>query len=92
MRTNAVFLADMDGDGDLDVVLARLWWAEIWWNDGQGVFSLSDVLFEYREDTGVAIADFDGDGNQDVFIGRNQDDYQQWLGSGDGSFIAAPQP
>ena len=38
IRTKAVFLADLDGDGDLDALLARLWGAENWWNDGQGKF------------------------------------------------------
>ena len=51
--------ADLDGDGDLDALLARLWGAEIWWNDGHGFFTRSDLRFEYREDTGVAVADFD---------------------------------
>ncbi len=88
IRTKAVFLADLDGDGDLDALLARLWGAEIWWNDGQGEFRRPDVRFEYREDTGVAVADFDGDGDQDIFIGRNEDDYQVWWNDGSGVFIA----
>jgi hypothetical protein len=87
-RTKAVFLSDLDGDGDLDALLARVWWAEIWWNDGQGAFSRSDVRFEYREDTGVAVADFDGDGDQDVFTGRNEEDYQAWWNDGKGMFLA----
>lgn len=33
--TKAVFLSDLDGDGDLDALLARLWGAEIWWNKWQ---------------------------------------------------------
>ena len=86
VRTKAVFLADLDRDKDLDTLLARLWGAEIWWNDGQGVFSRSDARFAYREDTGVAIADFDGDGDQDIFIGRNEDDYQVWWNNGEGVF------
>jgi FG-GAP-like repeat len=88
IRTKAVFLAHLDGDGDLDALLARLWGAEIWWNDGQGQFRRSDVRFEYREDTGVAVADFDGDGDQDIFIGRNEADYQVWLNDGKGGFKA----
>ena len=86
-RTMAVFLADLDGDNDLDALLARLWGAEIWWNDGQGEFRRSDVRFGYREDTGVAVADFDGDGDHDIFIGRNEDDYQVWWNDGRGTFL-----
>jgi hypothetical protein len=88
IRTQAVFLSDLDADGDPDALLARLWWAEIWWNAGQGEFRRSGVRFEYREDTGVAVADFDGDGDQDIFIGRNDDDYQVWWNDGKGLFIA----
>ncbi|MGD1996135.1 MAG: VCBS repeat-containing protein [Anaerolineae bacterium] len=88
IRTKAVFLADLDGDGDLDALIARVWGAEIWWNDGQGGFRRSDVRFEYREDTGVAVADFDGDGDQDIFAGSNEYDYQVWWNHGEGTFIA----
>ncbi len=88
IRTRAVFLADLDGDEDLDALLARLWGAEIWWNDGQGEFHRSEVRFEYREDTGVAVDDFDGDGDQDIFTGRNEDDYQVWWNDGQGVFGA----
>ena len=88
IRTKAVFLADLDGDGDLDALIARVWGAEIWWNDGQGEFRRSDVRFEYREDTGVAVADFDGDGDQDIFTGNNEYDHQVWWNDGKGVFIA----
>jgi hypothetical protein len=88
IRTKAVFLADLDGDGDLDALIGRVWAAEIWWNDGQEEFRRSDVRLEYREDTGLAVADFDGDGDQDIFTGRNQDDYEVWWNDGAGAFLA----
>jgi hypothetical protein len=86
-RTHSVFLADLDGDKDLDAVLARLGGAEIWWNTGQGEFRRSGVRFPYREDTGLAVADFDGDGAQDILAGRNRQDYQVWWNDGSGGFI-----
>jgi hypothetical protein len=60
--------------------------ATIWWNDGQGEFRRSELVFPYREDASIAVADFDGDGDQDIFIGRNQDDYQVWFNDGKRSF------
>ena len=89
IRTRTVFLADLDGDSDLDALLARLWGAEIWWNDGQGVFSRSDLRYDYREDTGAAVADFDGDGDLDIFIGRNEYDYQVWWNDGRAGFTVS---
>ena len=86
LRTKAVFLADLDGDGNLDALIARVWGAEIWWNDGWGEFLRSEVRFKYREDTGVATGDFDGDGDQDIFLGRNEQDYQVWWNDGKGIF------
>jgi hypothetical protein len=88
IRTKAVFLADLDGDGDQDALLARLRWAEIWWNDGNGEFQRSERRYNYREDTGVAVADFDGDGDIDIFEGRNEPQYRLWRNDGQGAFTA----
>lgn len=88
-RTKAVFLADLDGDNDLDALLARLWWTEIWWNDDG--FRQAEMSFKYREDTGVAVADFDGDGDKDIFTGRNEQDYKVWWNDGQGVFISNNQ-
>ena len=86
-RVKSVFLADLDGDGDLDILLGRMWDAVLWWNNGQGEFNRSNILFHYKEDTGIAVGDFDGDGDQDIFAGDNSNYYQVWLNNGKGSFI-----
>ena len=88
IRTKAVFLVDLDGDEDLDALIARLWEAEIWWNDGKGEFRRSNMRVEYKEDTGVAVGDYDEDGDQDIFAGRNEQDYQLWWNDGKGVFKA----
>jgi hypothetical protein len=85
-RTKGVFLEDLDGDGDRDALIARVWGAKVWWNDGKGVLSRSDLRFEYQEDTGVAVGDFDSDGDPDIFSGRNGEDYHVWLNNGKGEF------
>jgi hypothetical protein len=87
--TKAVSLADLDGDGDPDALIARIWGAELWWNDGQGGFRRSDLRLNYPEDTGIALADFDGDGDQDILSGGNEDNDQVWLNDGKGGFRAA---
>ena len=85
-QSRFVFLADLDGDGDQDALIGGKKQATIWWNDGWGIFTLSDQRFRYSERHGLAVADFDGDGDPDIFAGAYTDDYRVWLNQGDGTF------
>ncbi len=65
-------VADMDGDGDLDIVaLVSQEWEEVYVfeNDGHGDFA-SHVIFGAATDdycsSGIALGDLDGDGDVDV--------------------------
>jgi len=72
-------LADLDGDGDLDVVTGS--WKtgpKILMNDGKGKFTDSKIKLTSLNSSGVAIADMDGDGDLDIFVSTNM-----WL-MGDG--------
>ncbi len=62
-------LSDLDGDGDLDAVLANPQknYSQVWLNDGGGHFTdTGQQLTQYGH--GVGVADFDGDGDLDAFI------------------------
>ncbi len=61
-------LADLDADGDLDLVLTSLGsGTAVLLNDGRGHFAKTDQQFE-NGTHGIAIGDLDGDGDQDLFF------------------------
>lgn len=79
-------LADMDGDGDLDVLVADYGSGELYWfenddDDSDGQVDIDKDDFKAIKVGGVAAfrpaalkiwgGDFDGDGDTDVLVGRN---------------------
>jgi hypothetical protein len=85
-QARAVFLSDLDGDGDLDALIAGRRQAAIWWNDGQPAFTRSSQRFRYSRRHGLAIGDFNGDGRPDIFAAEYSTDYRVWFNHGDGIF------
>ena len=91
----AVALGDLDGDGDLDALVANYFdQAEtVWRNDGTGSFSAHPTTpsFGGGNSYGVALGDLDGDGDLDAvvanFIGEAE---TVWRNDGTGSFSAHP--
>ncbi len=75
--------ADLDGDGDLDIVLANEFQANtILTNDGNGQFSnntLESLPQEIHDSEDVAIADYDQDGDPDLLFCSEDDITQGWL-------------
>jgi hypothetical protein len=67
-RTTDVDLADLDGDGDLDVLVAEsLTTNEVWLNDGSGrLAAATNTLGDTEFDSQSAVGDLDGDGDLDI--------------------------
>ena len=83
-----VAIADLDGDGWLDVVLGGLHGpATVLWNrGGPGGPAFDAVALELVGARAVAIVDVDGDGHQDIVATRT-DERPRWLrGSGGRAF------
>jgi hypothetical protein len=72
--SHAAAIGDLDGDGDLDVLLGNTWappGGEVLENDGQGRFTSRQWLGEPDGLGGiraVVLGDLDGDGDVDVFM------------------------
>lgn len=87
-RPDPLVSADMDGDGDLDVLSGGSDCAVWWENDGTGVFPRMHVVscgFDEVDD--LDLADVDGDGDADVLVADGRGDRFAWVpraGSGFG--------
>jgi len=76
--TNAMDIADMDSDGDLDIITGEHRGPErliIWENNGSGQFTRHLVDSGRENHLGARVADLDNDGDLDI-VGICWDDYQ----------------
>ncbi|MCX2452380.1 VCBS repeat-containing protein [Pedobacter sp. PLR] len=89
-HTLDVVLADVNGDGHLDAILAlENLPNRLYLNDGTGKFSWKKGVFseESHDTEHVRIGDFDKDGNLDViFVAEDDRNHEFYLGNGNGTF------
>ncbi|MEW5728769.1 MAG: tandem-95 repeat protein, partial [Pseudomonadota bacterium] len=64
----AAAVADLDNDGDLDIITAVDGADEIYINDGTGAFTTHANSLDASWNRDVAAGDFDGDGDIDIFM------------------------
>ena len=67
-RTMALAVADLNGDGHLDVFSANDGGNNIWINDGSGMFIDTNQSFGTGYSQAVALADLDRDGDLDAYV------------------------
>ena len=85
-------IADLDNDGDLDILIANEHRPNILLiNDGQGKFtneSVSRIPQVAHDSEDIGIADFDLDGDLDIIIVSEDDKINElYLNNGDGYFV-----
>ncbi|HXH28224.1 MAG TPA: VCBS repeat-containing protein, partial [Candidatus Polarisedimenticolia bacterium] len=91
----SVVAADVDGDGDLDVLSASTLDATIAWyenTDGQGTFGPAQAITTSASGAAsVVAADVDGDGDLDVVSASEFDDTVAWYENTDGQGSFGPK-
>ena len=84
----SVYTADLDGDGDMDVLSASIEDDKIAWyenTDGQGTFGDQQVITVLADGAlSVYTADLDSDGDMDVLSASFEDDKIAWYENTDG--------
>ncbi|MCX7021737.1 MAG: FG-GAP-like repeat-containing protein [bacterium] len=84
----SIYAADMDDDGDLDLVGCSHWEGDvIWWNNNGGApntWPETKITTDFPWAESVSAADMDGDGDTDVVAASAYDSYRQ----GDGHQVA----
>ncbi|MFH0735090.1 MAG: FG-GAP-like repeat-containing protein, partial [bacterium] len=96
-ETRSIILKDFNGDGKLDLLMAKghvisINWCKILFNDGLGNYTDSGQKLNLGYNSPDAkVKDLDGDGDLDIFFANGMpDDYGQpntiWLNDGTGHF------
>lgn len=86
MPSECVDLGDLDGDGDLDAIVANRRHFQVWVNDGNAVFAEGQQLT--KNISGLKLGDLDQDGDLDVFTVDTESNAAIWFNDAAGSFTS----
>ena len=87
--STSLALGDVDGDGDLDLVVANVGQSnKRYLNDGDGNFEVVGTAIgsETDDSTSLALGDVDGDGDLDLVVANVGQSNKRYLNDGDGNF------
>ena len=92
-RTQEIKLGDMDGDGDLDLVVGNAAGEQnvVYFNDGTGpppAFGVSSNFGTAGNSYGIGVGDFDNNGTLDIAVGNRGGQNVVHLNDGTGTFVA----
>ena len=90
-QTKALALADLDRDGDLDLVIGNAGANKAYANDGHGVFTLTTATLGSGA-TALAVGDVDGDGLVDVVVGKAGGTPELYLNGASLAFTLETEP
>ena len=90
--SRSVALGDIDGDGDLDKIVANYNQPnKIYINDGTGVYTDSTQTLGSGNSLAVTLGDVDGDGDLDMAVANNAQANLLYLNNGSGTFTDSGQ-
>ena len=78
--------ADLDGDGDLDLLVGETLGLVVYWNNGSGVFTPQVLTAAPSTTVLVYPADVDDDGDMDIMVRRSTNMLQWYRNDGPGTF------
>jgi hypothetical protein len=83
-----VAVADFNGDGNTDIVIAAIGGNPVYAGDGFGGFSPYGTLLGTADSHAVAVANFNGTTGPDIVFANVGGDSQVWLNNGINGFVA----
>ena len=87
----SIALDDLDGDGDLDIVVANGYNEKnrVYLGDGAGGFTAgTDLSADTNDSRSIALGDLNGDGDLDIVVANNGQVNKVYLGNGSGGFAS----